>query len=290
MHRPMSTLAPLQLLLPRGHAVQRGKVAVLTGYRHGTRHALGAQCRDNTTGHAVINLNREDGGNRKYILIEMGEYFDQVTKPRIQKVVYSDDWKDGKPVSRNGSSHIFKYMTLESYEDALNNLKPKESENALKMGSGAVQEQYMLSYMMDFEYKHSLLNLDMFTHPFDYQMTISNGTETKQVNVNLVETFNYLIGLYVKSIYSIHGFKIIEGETRTEEKTLVIWRDLKEKDNTSLDKLFKTLRVNPKDFEFDRIYVNGDNNLENLKLNNETWKVTLIEEAFKQRMFDVKGV
>lgn len=27
-----------------------------------------------TTGHAVINLNREDGGNRKYILVEMGEY------------------------------------------------------------------------------------------------------------------------------------------------------------------------------------------------------------------------
>jgi adenine-specific DNA-methyltransferase len=25
-----------------------------------------------TTGHAVINLNREDGGNRKYVLVEMG--------------------------------------------------------------------------------------------------------------------------------------------------------------------------------------------------------------------------
>jgi adenine-specific DNA-methyltransferase len=246
-----------------------------------------------TTGHAVINLNREDGGNRKYILIEMGEYFDQVTKPRIQKVVYSDDWKDGKPVSRKGSSHIFKYMTLESYEDALNNLKPKESENAvqaLQSASGNAQEQYMLTYMMDFEYKDSLLNLDIFTHPFDYQMTISNGTETKQVNVNLVETFNYLIGLYVKNIYSSNGFKVVEGETRAEEKILIIWRDLKEKDNASLDELVKKLRVNPKDFEFDRIYVNGDNNLENLKLDNETWKVTLIEEEFKRRMFDVEDV
>jgi adenine-specific DNA-methyltransferase len=246
-----------------------------------------------TSGEALINLNREDGGNRKYILIEMGEYFDQVTKPRIQKVVYSDDWKDGKPVSRNGSSHIFKYMTLESYEDALNNLKPKESKNAIDALVSAdenVQEQYMLSYMMDFEYKHSLLNLDMFTHPFDYQMTISNGTETKQVNVNLVETFNYLIGLYVKNIYSSNGFKVVEGETRAEEKTLIIWRDLKEKDNATLDELFNKLRVNPKDFEFDRIYVNGDNNLENLKLDNETWKVTLIEEEFKRRMFDVEDV
>lgn len=61
-----------------------------------------------TTGHAVINLNKEDEGKRKYILCEMGEYFDTVTKPRIQKVIYSKDWKDGKPVSREGSSHCFK--------------------------------------------------------------------------------------------------------------------------------------------------------------------------------------
>ena len=56
----------------------------------------------------------EDEGNRKYILIEMGEYFDTVLKPRIQKVIYSKDWKDGKPVDREGSSHIFKYIKLES--------------------------------------------------------------------------------------------------------------------------------------------------------------------------------
>ena len=40
-----------------------------------------------TTAHAVINLNREDGGNRKYILVEMGDHFNTVLKPRIEKVV-----------------------------------------------------------------------------------------------------------------------------------------------------------------------------------------------------------
>ncbi len=76
-----------------------------------------------TTGHAVINLNREDDGNRKYILIEMGDYFDTVLKPRISKVVYSKDWKDGKPQNRyTGVSHCYKYLRLESYEDTLNNL------------------------------------------------------------------------------------------------------------------------------------------------------------------------
>ena len=38
-----------------------------------------------TTGHAVINLNREDGGRRKFILVEMGEYFDTVLLPRIKR-------------------------------------------------------------------------------------------------------------------------------------------------------------------------------------------------------------
>src|SRR5690606_7799944 len=54
-----------------------------------------------TTGHAVINLNREDGGDRKFILVEMGAYFHTVLKPRIAKVIYSPDWKDGKAQSHD---------------------------------------------------------------------------------------------------------------------------------------------------------------------------------------------
>ena len=50
-----------------------------------------------TTGHAVINMNREDSGSRKYILVEMGEYFTTLTKPRIQKAIYSRKWLNGKP-------------------------------------------------------------------------------------------------------------------------------------------------------------------------------------------------
>jgi adenine-specific DNA-methyltransferase len=63
-----------------------------------------------TTGHAVVNLNRNDNGKRKYILVEMGDYFNTVLKPRISKVVYSENWKDGKPSTRDtGISHCFKY-------------------------------------------------------------------------------------------------------------------------------------------------------------------------------------
>jgi adenine-specific DNA-methyltransferase len=73
-----------------------------------------------TTAHAVINLNREDGGRRKYILVEMADYFYTVLLPRVKKVVFSDKWKDGKAQPNGkGISHFVKYYELEQFEDAL---------------------------------------------------------------------------------------------------------------------------------------------------------------------------
>ena len=72
-----------------------------------------------TTAHAVMNLNRADGGKRKYILVEMGEHFHTVILPRIKKVAFSDQWKDGKANGGQGMSHFVKYYDLEQYEDVL---------------------------------------------------------------------------------------------------------------------------------------------------------------------------
>ncbi|MFH4410373.1 DNA methyltransferase, partial [Acinetobacter baumannii] len=52
-----------------------------------------------TTAQSVIELNKADKGQRKYLLVEQSEYFNSVIKPRIQKVVYSADWKEGKPIN-----------------------------------------------------------------------------------------------------------------------------------------------------------------------------------------------
>ena len=41
---------------------------------------------------------------------------------------------------------------------------------------------------------------------------------------------------------------------------------------------------------YDVFYVNGDNNLENLRRPDQTWKVRLIEEEFQRLMFDVQDV
>lgn len=155
-----------------------------------------------TTGHAVINLNREDGGNRKYILVEMGDYFDTVLKPRISKVVYSKDWKGGKPKNRDtGISHCFKYLRLEGYEDTLNNLvlKSESVRDKTIAGNASLQEDYLLHYMLDVESKgsQSLLNIDAFNDPTSYVLKVKRPGSDEYIEkaVDLIETFNYLIGL-----------------------------------------------------------------------------------------------
>lgn len=52
-----------------------------------------------TTAHAVLDLNNKDGGNRKFILIEMEDYADSITAERVKKVINGygtgDDKVDG---------------------------------------------------------------------------------------------------------------------------------------------------------------------------------------------------
>ena len=241
-----------------------------------------------TTGHAVLNINRENKKN-KYILVEMGEYFNTVTKPRIQKVIYSKDWRDGKPISREGISHCFKYMRLEGYEDTLNNLEMKRTvtqQRVLDLNP-AFKEGYMLNYMLDVETQGSLLNLEWFENPFNCYLNITRNNEMQPTKVDLVETFNYLIGLVVEN-YAVpkEGYVVVTGKNLTGEKILVIWRNCNLHNSASLNEFLSKSKYNPLDNEFDRIYVNGDNNVENLKIGDERWKVVLIEEEFKNRMFE----
>lgn len=47
-----------------------------------------------TTAHAVLNMNKQDGGNRKFILIEMMDYADTLTAERVRRVI--DGYGEGK--------------------------------------------------------------------------------------------------------------------------------------------------------------------------------------------------
>ena len=110
-----------------------------------------------TTGHAVIDLNREGRSTRKFLLVEMASYFDSVLLCRMKKAVYSSEWKEGKPTTRQGTTCIFKYCRLESYEDALNNLELTRTaqQGTFLDADTEMREQYVLSYMLDVESRGS---------------------------------------------------------------------------------------------------------------------------------------
>ncbi|MBR5373579.1 MAG: site-specific DNA-methyltransferase [Paludibacteraceae bacterium] len=46
-----------------------------------------------TTAHAVLNLNKQDGGDRKFILVEMEDYAENITAERVRRVIkgYGED-------------------------------------------------------------------------------------------------------------------------------------------------------------------------------------------------------
>jgi adenine-specific DNA-methyltransferase len=53
---------------------------------------LDSYCGSGTTAHAVLNQNKKDGGNRKFIMVEMEDYAETITAERVKRVIkgYSD--------------------------------------------------------------------------------------------------------------------------------------------------------------------------------------------------------
>lgn len=269
-----------------------------------------------TTAHATITLNRRDEGKRKYLIIEQGEYFDTVLKPRIQKVVFSADWKDGKPIPTtenrklttknafNGISHCFKILKLESYEDTLNNLQLRRTPAQSEMFSTLPQQakdDYLLRYMLDVESRGSLLSVEDFKKPFDYTLNIAvdSAGAFEPRKIDLVETFNYLIGLRVKhmDMQPARGFVTVTGTLPSGESCLVLWRDCEVLDYDGISKLCDRLAINPADNEFDVVYLNGDHNIPTVLTQTaeeggatRVLKLRQIEPEFLERMFSVEDV
>ena len=285
-----------------------------------------------TTGHAVINLNREEdgGGRRKFILIEMGAYFTSVLLPRITKVLYCPSWKSGKPQAHgSGVSALVKCFTLESYEDALNNLPAPTGE--MLEGIDAAAADALITYSLDLELGPCLLNLDIFRDPWSYSISAqpAGDTEIRRHSVDLLETFNYLLGLRVSEYGRIerysaelkrsghddglgrltvvgrlrrdaegpYVFQRVEGELNDANATrvLVIWRKLTdnpEKDAAVLDAWMERHREDTRQRSEHRDYHRTYVNgpVTLPQPTAEIRTVFSIEEAFKDLMFaDTEG-
>ncbi len=258
-----------------------------------------------TTAHATITLNRGDGGKRRYVLIEQGEYFDTVLKPRLQKVVFSAEWANGKPTApRTGISHCFKVLKLESYEDTLNNLQLRRTAaqgDLLNTLQQQARDDYLLNYLLDVESRGSLLSVEDFRKPFDYTLNVAvdSAGAFEPRKIDLVETFNYLLGLRVRHIdmQPKRGFVTVTGTLPSGESCLVLWRDCDVLDYEGVAKLCDKLAINPADNEFDVVYINGDHNIPTVLTQTaeeggatRVLKLRQIEPEFLERMFSEEDI
>ena len=91
-----------------------------------------------TTAHAVLELNKEDGGNRQFILCEQMNYVDTVTTKRIQKIIEQNQKND------------FVYLKLKKYNQTFIELieEAKDSKALLQIWE-QMKAKSFLNYNVD---------------------------------------------------------------------------------------------------------------------------------------------
>ena len=123
------------------------------------------------------------------------------------------------------------------------------------------------------------------------KLRVERDGETQLLNVDLVETFNWLLGLRVQKVRVVDGYHTVEGTDPSGEQVLVIWRGLMDAGSGSDDEALRRFFVEqgygsrPEDTALKRIYVNGDCTLASLRQEADRWAVLLTEEAFKRLTF-----
>ncbi|AFL85354.1 adenine specific DNA methylase Mod [Belliella baltica DSM 15883] len=240
-----------------------------------------------TTAEAVMRKN-ENTQNLKFILGEQNAYVHNTIIPRVKKIAYSFDWKDGLPKtsakdgtsSMNGLGVFFKYQRLEQYEEALENIAFKASEDTLQ--KALEFDQYIPKYFLEFETKgsQSLVNTAAMQDPWDYKLKVWDGfTYDTEQAVDLVETFNYLIGLHMQKCITkeINGkkYQFVYGHNNANKNILVVWRSVKAWSLEDYKADAAALKEEFKAFAYDLLYINDQAHIEGYQP---------IEEVFRNKM------
>jgi adenine-specific DNA-methyltransferase len=171
---------------------------------------------------------------RKWIGIEMGEHFWTVIMPRMKKVLAYDKSgiskeKDVKEkYNEKTAGGFFKYQILEQYEDTLDNIELQENQSVKKL----FKDDYLIKYFLDYETRESpyLLNFQHLKNPFNYKLKInlSEVGEPQETNIDIPETFNYLLGIKIKKIKKEQNegktYLFIIGEKDSKDYAIV-WRE-----------------------------------------------------------------
>lgn len=142
-----------------------------------------------TTAHSVIDANKIDNGNRRFLLIELGNHFNTAIVPRVKKLSFSDKWKNGISESGSGYSLFFKYFNLEQYEDALTKVKYEDKGS---LPTQDIYHQYL--FLKDLKLAEDVVKLDEISKSIKIDLTKLHPA------IDIPETLSHLTGKFIKQI------------------------------------------------------------------------------------------
>jgi len=221
--------------------------------------------------HAVMSQNREDGANRRFILVEQSWHFDATLVPRVMKVMYCPSWREGVPqdypsaglwdwpewVTR--SPRLVQVIRLESYEDSLHNIvfNSAPSDGQCCMADQAIHYRVALPLRGD----EPSLGPETWIHPFSISLEALSERGAHVERVDLVETFNAMLGLsververWINPVTTVEYLAVVGRHQHLP--VLVLWREgeaLSDEGEIS----FLESRVR----SFERVYMNGASRL-----------------------------
>ena len=237
---------------------------------------------------------------KKFIAVEVSDYFKTKVIPRMQRTYFGCS----AAIYNSPRSGLFKYLEIESYEDTLNNLQLRRNssqQELLDTLSQSAQDEYLLQYLLDIESRGSLLSVEHFRKPFDCKLKVAvdSAGAYEERTIDLVETFNYLIGLRVKlmEIAVDRGYTRVEGTLLSGESVLIIWRDCERIGYEELKRYTNRFDLESRKETFDLIFINGDHNIPAVFTSTDAeggitkkQNIRQIEPEFLSRMFSVEGV
>jgi adenine-specific DNA-methyltransferase len=169
-----------------------------------------------TTAHAVLNLNKADGGNRKFILIEMMDYAESITAERVRRVM--DGYGTGKKkVAGTGGDFSF-----------------YELGEPLLLPNGNINEDVGTDKLREYIY----------------------FTETQQPLEPLRESEPYYLGTYFAKAYyfcyekdrrTILDYELLEAAVKTRADGYLIYADTCTLSESQLEKFNITFKKIPRD-------------------------------------------
>ena len=178
--------------------------------------------------------------NRKWIGVEIGSQFEDFILPRMKAVLKGDKTGISKAL-KTTSSGFFKYHYLEQFEDTIENLEFSPQLNKISF------------------------DFDEIEDPLDYKIKILENNHQKTKKVDLIETFNYLVGIYIDHIDTSNQdgrtYIFVKGKAN-KQKIIVIWRSIIGLD---LEQDKKIIKNHLNDGNYSYVYINGKSLIENSK-------------------------